>query len=229
MSDAVFSPTGLSPTPEQLAIQLDRRRHVIVEANAGAAKTTTLALRLAQALVRGAEVDRILVLTYTEAAVTAVKQALQRIGLGLGADVPIFIHGCNAFAEGVGERFTDVDLPPAWYLVLVPPLGVPTPEIFRSPRLRRDTPPIAAADWRPGFGCNDLETVACSLYPEIARHLDWLRTHGDARMSGSGACCFVGFDDQRAAHAALASLPADMKGFVAAGLDRHPLGPVVAA
>ena len=156
-------------------------------------------------------------------------QALQRIGLGLGADVPIFIHGCNAFAEGVGERFTDVDLPPAWYLVLVPPLGVPTPEIFRSPRLRRDTPPIAAADWRPGFGCNDLEAVACSLYPEIARHLDWLRTHGDARMSGSGACCFVGFDDQRAAHAALASLPADMKGFVAAGLDRHPLGPATTA
>ncbi len=66
MSDAVFSPTGLSPTPEQLAIQLDRRRHVIVEANAGAAKTTTLALRLAQALTRGAEVDRILVLTYTD-------------------------------------------------------------------------------------------------------------------------------------------------------------------
>ena len=156
-------------------------------------------------------------------------QALQRIGLGLGADVPIFIHGCNAFAEGVGERFTDVDLPPAWYLVLVPPLGVPTPEIFRSPRLRRDTPSIAAADWRPGFGCNDLETVACSLYPEIARHLDWLRTHGDARMSGSGACCFVGFADECAAQTALATLPADMKGFVAAGLDRHPLGPVTTA
>ena len=156
-------------------------------------------------------------------------QALQRIGLGLGADVPIFIHGCNAFAEGVGERFTDVDLPPAWYLVLVPPLGVPTPEIFRSPRLRRDTPPIAAADWRPGFGCNDLEAVACSLYPEIARHLDWLRTHGDARMSGSGACCFVGFADECAAQTALATLPADMKGFIAAGLDRHPLGPATTA
>ncbi|MCM2306487.1 MAG: 4-(cytidine 5'-diphospho)-2-C-methyl-D-erythritol kinase [Sulfuritalea sp.] len=148
---------------------------------------------------------------------------LQRIGLALGADVPIFVHGRSSFAEGVGEHFTDVSLPPAWYLVLVPAVAVPTPEIFRSAALRRDTPAIAAADWRPGFGRNDLEAVACALYPEVARHLDWLRHYGDARMSGSGACCFVEFAQEAAAQAALAALPADMKGFVAAGLDRHPL------
>ncbi len=151
--------------------------------------------------------------------------ALQRIGLALGADVPVFIHGRSVFAEGIGERFTDVDLPPAWYLVLVPAIGVPTAEIFRSAQLRRDTPAIAAADWRPGFGHNDLEPVACALYPEVARHLDWLRAFGDARMSGSGACCFVGFTDEEAARRAHAALPADMRGFVAAGLDRHPLCP----
>lgn len=149
--------------------------------------------------------------------------SLQRIGLALGADVPVFIHGRSVFAEGVGERFTDVDLPPAWYLVLVPPVGVPTAEIFRSPRLRRDTPPIAASAWRPGIGRNDLEDVACALYPEVARHLDWLRTYGDARMSGSGACCFVAFDQEAAARAAHAALPVGLSGFVAAGLDRHPL------
>lgn len=148
---------------------------------------------------------------------------LQRIGLALGADVPIFVHGRSSFAEGVGEDFTDVSLPPAWYLVLVPAVAVPTPEIFRSTLLKRDTPAIAAADWRPGFGRNDLEAVACALYPEVARHLDWLRHYGDARMSGSGACCFVEFAQEAAAQAALAALPADMKGFVAAGLDRHPL------
>jgi 4-diphosphocytidyl-2-C-methyl-D-erythritol kinase len=148
---------------------------------------------------------------------------LQRIGLALGADVPIFIHGRSAFAEGVGERFADVALATAWYLVLVPDVAVPTPEIFRSAQLRRDTPAIAAADWHPGFGHNDLEAVACALYPEVARHLDWLRHFGDARMSGSGACCFVEFDQEVAAQAALAALPADMRGFVAAGLDRHPL------
>ena len=148
---------------------------------------------------------------------------LQRLGLMLGADVPIFVHGRTAFAEGVGECFTDVELPAAWYLVLVPDVAVPTAAIFRSAQLRRDTPAIAAADWRPGFGHNDLEAVACAHYPELTRHLDWLRRHGDARMSGSGACCFVEFVDESAARAALAVLPGDMRGFVAAGLDRHPL------
>ena len=148
---------------------------------------------------------------------------LQRIGLGLGADVPIFIHGRTAFAEGIGEHFTDLSLPAAWYLLLVPAVAVPTLEIFRSAQLRRDTPAIAAAEWRPGFGRNDLEAVACALYPEVARHLDWLRGYGDARMSGSGACCFVEFDRESAARQALAALPADMRGIVAAGLDRHPI------
>ncbi|MBN8474000.1 4-(cytidine 5'-diphospho)-2-C-methyl-D-erythritol kinase [Sulfuritalea sp.] len=148
---------------------------------------------------------------------------LQQIGLALGADVPIFVHGRSAFAEGIGERFADVRLPSAWYLVLVPGVAVPTPEIFRSPQLRRDTPAIAASDWRPGSGHNDLEPVACALYPEVGRHLDWLRRYGDARMSGSGACCFVEFVDEASARTAFAALPADMRGFLAAGLDRHPI------
>lgn len=148
---------------------------------------------------------------------------LQAIGLRLGADVPIFIHGRSAFAEGVGERFSEVLLPPAWYLVLVPAVSVPTPEIFRSPLLRRDTPAVSARDWRPGEGRNDLEPVACSLFPEVERHLAWLRTYGNARMSGSGACCFVDFASEAPARAALSALPAGMRGFVARGIDRHPL------
>jgi len=154
--------------------------------------------------------------------------ALQRIGLALGADVPIFIFGRSAFAEGVGEVFAAVVPPPQCYLVLMPEVAVPTPAIFRSERLRRDTVPIAAADWRPGFGHNDLEAVACELYPEVARHLDWLRRFGDARMSGSGACCFVGFADEAAARRAHEALPGDMRGFVARGIDRHPLCDFVA-
>ncbi|MCK9282960.1 MAG: 4-(cytidine 5'-diphospho)-2-C-methyl-D-erythritol kinase [Rhodocyclaceae bacterium] len=151
---------------------------------------------------------------------------LQRIGLTLGADVPVFIHGRNTFAEGVGERFTDVTLPAAWYLVLVPPVAVPTAAIFTAPDLRRDTPLIAAADWRPGVGRNDLEPVACRLYPEVARHLDWLRRHapaGHSAMSGSGACCFAEYVAKGEAEAALTALPADMRGFVAQGLSFHPL------
>ena len=86
------------------------------------------------------------------------------------------------------------------------------------------TPAIAPAQWRDGFGGNDLEPVACRLYPEVARHLDWLRALGvPARMSGSGACCFAEFPDEAAARMAHAGLPADMRGFVARGLDVHPL------
>jgi 4-diphosphocytidyl-2-C-methyl-D-erythritol kinase len=149
--------------------------------------------------------------------------SMQRIGLSLGADVPIFIHGHTAFAEGIGERFTDVTAPADWYLILVPPVAVPTPTIFRSAELRRDTAAIAAVDWQPGFGGNDLEPVACALYPEVTQHLEFLRRFGDARMSGSGACCFVALPDQPAAEAALATRPAHMHGFVAKGLDHHPL------
>lgn len=148
---------------------------------------------------------------------------LCRLGLALGADVPVFIHGRSCFAEGVGERFTDADLPPAWYLVTTPAVTVPTAEIFRAADLRRDTPSMSPAQWRPGMGGNDLEPVACRLYPEVARHLAWLRQRGPARMSGSGACCFAEFADAAAARAALARLPPDMSGFVARGLDRHPL------
>lgn len=151
---------------------------------------------------------------------------LQSIGLTLGADVPVFIHGRSTFAEGVGERFTDVAVPKAWYLILVPPVAVPTPAIFAAPDLRRDTPPIAPKQWRPGFGGNDLEPVACRLYPEVASHLAWLRRLEHASrvaMSGSGACCFAEFADEAEARKAAAALPAEMTGFVAQGLDRHPL------
>jgi 4-diphosphocytidyl-2-C-methyl-D-erythritol kinase len=148
---------------------------------------------------------------------------LQQLGLRLGADVPVFIHGRNCFAEGVGEHFYDLELRPAWYLVTVPSVAVPTAVVFRDAGLRRDTLAITPATWRPGIGGNDLEPVACRLYPEVAEHLAWLRSRGPARMSGSGACCFSEFGSEANARAALAELPAGMDGFVAAGLDRHPL------
>lgn len=150
-------------------------------------------------------------------------ERLQALGLTLGADVPVFIFGRTAFAEGVGEALQAVPAAPAWYLVLQPPVAVPTVDIFRAPELKRDTPAMAATDWRPGLGGNDLEPVACARFPEVARHLAWLRRFGRARMSGSGACVFAEFPDQAGAEAALAQLPPDMRGWVAPGLDSHPL------
>jgi 4-diphosphocytidyl-2-C-methyl-D-erythritol kinase len=148
---------------------------------------------------------------------------LRRLGLALGADVPVFVHGRACFAEGVGEHFTDLTLPPAWYLVTVPAVAVPTAEIFRAENLRRDTPSMAPGAWRPGMGANDLEPVAIGLYPEVGLHLDWLRARSPARMSGSGACCFAEFSVEAEARAALAALPQGMQGFVARGLDLHPI------
>ncbi len=151
------------------------------------------------------------------------RRRLQEIGLTLGADVPIFVSGRNAFAEGVGERLTPVELPPAWYVVLEPPVQVPTVAIFKRPELRRDTPAIAAADWLPGFGGNDLEPVAAALHHEVAEHIGWLSAFGNARMTGSGACVFAEFENRAAAEAVVAQLPRGMRGWAAAGLDRHPL------
>lgn len=151
------------------------------------------------------------------------REQLQAIGLTLGADVPVFIHGRNCFAEGVGERFTDVALPAAWYLLTLPPVQVPTTDIFRSPALRRDTPAMKPADWQPGMGRNDLEPVACVLYPELARHLAALRRLGEARMTGSGACCFATFATADAADDARRRLPAGIDARVVRGLDLHPL------
>lgn len=151
------------------------------------------------------------------------RQRLQEIGLSLGADVPIFVYGRNAFAEGVGESFTPVALPPVWYVVLEPPVQVPTADIFRTPRLRRDSPAIAAADWHPGFGANDLEPVAAGLYPAVAEYIGWLSAFAHVRMTGSGACVFAEFARQNDAEAVLAQLPRGMRGWVAQGLAAHPL------
>lgn len=153
------------------------------------------------------------------------RQQLQELGLALGADVPIFIHGQNAFAEGVGEKFSRLDppLPPAHYLVLEPPVSVPTAAIFTAPDLPRQTPPLDVAAWRPGMGGNDLQAVACRLYPPIAEHLRWLAAYGEARMTGSGACVFAAFADAAAGQRALAALPKTMRGWLARGLSEHPL------
>lgn len=151
------------------------------------------------------------------------RSRLQQLGLTLGADVPVFVGGRNAFAEGVGEALLPLDLPPAWYVVLEPPVAVPTAAIFGAPELKRDTPPMAAADWAAGVGSNDLQAVAVARFPAVAEHLRWLAAYGDARMSGSGACVFAEFASAQAAQAVRDELPATMVGWVAAGLPRHPL------
>jgi 4-diphosphocytidyl-2-C-methyl-D-erythritol kinase len=154
------------------------------------------------------------------------RDRLLKLGLSLGADVPVFIFGENAFAEGIGEKLSSIALPPAWYLVLTPSVHVPTVQVFASKELTRNTIPIKIPPFSVEHGHNDLEPVVCRTYPEITRHLEWLKRLDSARMvamTGSGACVFAEFATEQAARTALVQVPADMSGFVAQGLDRHPM------
>ena len=152
------------------------------------------------------------------------RQRLMEIGVRLGADVPVFVGGENALGEGIGEQLRPVSLPPAWYLVLVPQVAVSTKEIFTDPTLTRDTKALKISPFLPGQGHNDLEGVVLRRYPEVARHLEWLRGRvPGARMSGSGACVFGEFESEGAAREAHAALPGTMQGMVVRGLERHPL------
>ncbi len=148
---------------------------------------------------------------------------LAQLGVKLGADVPFFLHGANAIGEGIGERLTTLELPPAWYLVLTPQVTVSTKEIFAS-ALTGKSKRIKIPPFFAGQGVNDLEAVVTARYPEVAASLSWLHQHtSKARMTGSGACLFAEFATQAEALALHARLPVGMSGFVAQGLDRHPL------
>jgi len=148
---------------------------------------------------------------------------LLELALQLGADVPVFVFGENAFAEGIGERLTPIALPPAWYVVLTPPVAVSTARIFSHPQLKRDSKMITIQSFSTGPAGNDLEPVVCREYPEVARHLEWLGRFAPAMLTGSGASVFAAFGTESAAREVLAGLPRTMKGFVAQGLTQHPL------
>ncbi|MBF8268752.1 MAG: 4-diphosphocytidyl-2C-methyl-D-erythritol kinase [Gammaproteobacteria bacterium] len=154
------------------------------------------------------------------------RSRLQELALELGADVPVFVFGESAVGEGVGEKLTALALPPAWYLVLIPAVSVATARIFQDPDLIRDSNPTKIPPFSVASGQNDLEPVVCRHYPEVARHLAWLKQFGAARMTGSGACVFAEFGAEAEAQAVLGQLPATMHGVVARGLDRHPLWPM---
>jgi 4-diphosphocytidyl-2-C-methyl-D-erythritol kinase len=151
------------------------------------------------------------------------RERLQALGLRLGADVPVFVFGRNAFAEGVGERLQVVDLPAAWYVVLTPPVHVSTAAVFSHPDLTRDSVPITLATFFSGAVRNDLERVVCRMHPEVSEALAWLSEFGPARMTGSGASVFCGFATPEQAQAVWGRKPAHWRGFVARGLQEHPL------
>jgi len=146
------------------------------------------------------------------------------LGLQLGADVPVFVHGAAAWAEGVGEKLTPLpELAEPWYLVVYPAVRVSTAEIFSDPQLTRNTHPLKIPAFLSGAGVNHLEPVVVRRYPEVGKALNWLSKHQAARMTGSGACVFAPCQDRYQAESILKQLPAPWTGFVARGCNRSPL------
>ena len=141
----------------------------------------------------------------------------------LGADVPVFVFGRNALGEGIGERLEALELPPAWYLVLEPQVSVSTKETFNS-ALTREGKRLKIPPFFPGQGKNDLEPAVTARYPEVAAQLAWLKGRcPQARMTGSGAGVFAEVKSEMEARSLQSQMPDTMRGFVARGLERHPL------
>jgi 4-diphosphocytidyl-2-C-methyl-D-erythritol kinase len=152
---------------------------------------------------------------------------LARLGLPLGADVPVFVRGSSAWAEGVGERLVPVELPERWYVVIHPGVAVPTRDVFQSHELTRNTPVITI---RAFFGLegssgsrNDCEPVVRARYPEVADALSWLGNFAPARLTGTGSCIFAAFGSAIDAERVAARAPDRWRAFVARGLNVSPV------
>ncbi len=150
-------------------------------------------------------------------------RALMTLGLTLGADVPVFIGGLAAYAEGVGEQLVPMDFPEFWYVVINPGVEVATEVIFQAPELTRDSLPAKIYNSPFDGTRNDCEPVVVRLYPEVAKALDWLRARGEARLTGTGACIFTWRTSRRQAVDLAASVPSPWSAWVARGCNRSPL------
>jgi len=152
---------------------------------------------------------------------------LARLGLPLGADVPVFVRGSSAWAEGVGERLVPVELPERWYVVIHPGVAVPTRDVFQSPELTRNTPVITIRAFFGPEGSsgsrNDCEPVVRARYPEVADALSWLGNFAPARLTGTGSCIFAAFGSAIDAERVAARAPDRWRAFVARGLNVSPV------
>ncbi len=155
---------------------------------------------------------------------TGLRRAeLQALGLQLGADVPVFIFGRDAFAEGVGEALQPLELAPAWYVLVSPGVSIPTAEIFGAGDLTRNTPLIRMPDFAVSTTRNDLQAVACKRYPQVQSAIDWLEQHAPARMTGSGSCVFAEVASAQDAKWVAAQCPPAWTAWKVRSSSRHPL------
>jgi 4-diphosphocytidyl-2-C-methyl-D-erythritol kinase len=148
---------------------------------------------------------------------------LAELGLPLGADVPVFVRGSSAWAEGVGETLTPVELPEKWFVIIHPGVAVATRDVFQAPELTRNSPIITIRAALGSGGRNDCEPVVRARYPEVAEALDWLSRYGAAGLTGTGSCIFAEYPSAIDAERVAARVPDRWKSFVARGLNVSPV------
>jgi len=214
---------GVAPA-DDLAVRAARRLQAVRQPQGGVAIEVRKCLPL-QGGVGGGSSDA--------ATVLVALNELWGLGLGaaelvplaleLGADVPVFVHGQAAWAEGVGEALTPAEFPERVYLLVQPDAAVPTAEVFKAPELTRDSPVITIRDFLTTGGRNDCEPVVRRRFPAVAEALDWLGQFAPARLTGTGSCVFAAMPDGETAQAALGRLPGRWRGWVVRGRNRSPL------
>jgi 4-diphosphocytidyl-2-C-methyl-D-erythritol kinase len=195
-----------SGSPRGVEIRLDKRLPIGAGLGGGSSDAATTLIGLNRLWGLGLDLD-----------------ALAALGLRLGADVPVFVRGRAAWAEGVGDALRPVTLAEPVYLVVTPPVFVSTREVYQAPELVRDCAPVSLAEHVAGRTGNVCEPVTIGRYPVVAEALAWARARGAARMTGTGASVFLAFDDEAAAERARAEVPASWWSFVARGRNVSPL------
>jgi 4-diphosphocytidyl-2-C-methyl-D-erythritol kinase len=215
---------------EDLAVRAARALQSATGARAGASLRVTKRIPLGGGLGGGSsDAATVLVALNTLWGCGLSLSELAALGLPLGADVPVFVHGSSAWAEGVGERLTPVGLPEAWYAIIHPGVAVSTREIFQSPELTRNSPLLTIRAFFESGGRNDCEPVVRAKFPAVAEALEWLGRCAPARLTGTGACVFASCASAIDAERLAARVPDRWRSFVARGLNRSPLHEQLAA
>ncbi len=203
--------TGRLPAGSGADIQIDKRLPMGGGLGGGSSNAATVLVALNHLWHCGLSVDE-----------------LAELGLTLGADVPVFVRGHAAFAEGVGEILTPVEPEEKWYLVAHPGVSIPTPTIFRDPELPRNTPKRSIETLLKCEFSNDCEVIARKRFRKVDEALTWLLEYAPSRLTGTGACVFAEFDTESAALQVLEQAPAWLRGFVARGVNLSPLASTLA-